>query len=37
LYVKTFIFHTKCQYHVGDRGCMVVGFPTTCAISAYHH
>ena len=20
-----------------DRGCMVVGFTTTCAISAYHH
>jgi len=26
-------------YHWGHRGryCMVVGFTTTCAISAYHH
>ena len=23
--------------HGRDHGCMVVGFTTTCAISAYHH
>ena len=32
----------NCQYHIFRRGCrgrdrMVVGFKTTCAISAYHY
>ena len=40
--IFNFELKSNCQYYLGDRvrrgrDRMVVGFSTTCAISAYHH
>jgi len=32
-----YTFHTCIDGDLRGRDCMVVGFTTTCAISAYHH
>ena len=35
--MHTYVLHLKVFRGRRSRDCMVVGFATTCALSAYHH